>query len=367
MSVSVKTQAMFWGGALALFFAFVWMFKPVLTPFILGIAIAYLLEPLVRLLHKIGIKRWLASLIMLILFFVLLSLIIAFVGPPAYRELSELIREIPEYSKALISMSIPYIEMMQAKLGFNGMDQFKTLLQDNSDKIFKTGTGVLAGLATGGQLFMSFVTIMILSPIVAFFMMREWPKATAYVEGLYPERHAATIKDLLKKIDVKIAGFVRGQLMVAFVLGLVYAIVLSIAGLNYGFLIGIGAGLVGIIPLVGSTLGLIVSVVVAWLQSGGELSFVGMIAAIFVVGQILEGNVLSPKLIGDSVGLHPLWILFALMAGGSLYGIAGMLLAVPVTASAGVLIGYAIEQYKESKLYRDTRSVAKSVPEKGSG
>lgn len=367
MAVSIKTQAMFWGGALALFFAFVWAFKGVLTPFILGIAIAYLLEPLVRLLHKIGIKRWLASLLMLVLFFITLALIFVFIGPPVYRELTELVRKIPDYAQQLVTMSMPYIETVQAKMGFNGVDQFKTLLQENAGKIFKAGTGVLAGLATGGQLFMSFMTIILLSPIVAFFMMREWPKATAYVEGLYPESHAATIKSLLKKIDLKIAGFVRGQLMVAFVLGIVYAVVLSIAGLDYGFLIGICAGLAGIIPLVGSTLGLIVSVVVAWLQSGGDLGFVGMIAAIFIVGQVLEGNVLSPKLIGDSVGLHPLWILFALMAGGSLFGIAGMLLAVPVTASAGVLIGYAIDQYKDSKLYRDPRAVTKSVLEKGSG
>lgn len=367
MAVSVKTQAMFWGAALTLFFTFVWVFKGVLTPFILGIAIAYLLDPLVKLLNKIGIKRWLASLLMLLLFFIVLALVLVFIGPPVYRELTDLVRKIPEYSQALIDMSIPYIETVQAQLGFNGIDQFKTLLQDNAGKIFKAGSGVLAGLATGGQVFMSFVTLVLLTPIISFFMLREWPNATAFVEGLYPQRQAKTIKGLLKQIDLKIAGFVRGQLMVALVLGIVYAVILSIAGLNYGFLIGICAGVAGIIPLVGSTLGLLVSVIVAWLQSGGDLAFVGLIAGIFIIGQVLEGNVLTPKLIGDSVGLHPLWILFALMAGGSLFGIAGMLLAVPVTASAGVLISYGIEQYKESRIYRDSRSVTNAVLEKGSG
>ncbi|MEM6780659.1 MAG: AI-2E family transporter [Pseudomonadota bacterium] len=351
MAVSIKTQAYFWGGAFALLIAFLWVFKGVLTPFILGIAIAYLLEPLVHVLHKIGIKRWLASLLMLVLFFTILSLVIIFIVPPVYRELTELIRKIPDYADAVIAFASPHLEMLQAKLGLNGMDQFQGFLKNNAGKIFQAGTGVLAGLASGGQIFMSFMALVLLTPIVAFFMMREWPKATAFVEGLYPERYADTIKDLLTKIDTKIAGFVRGQLMVALVLGIVYAVVLSIAGLNYGFLIGIAAGVAGIIPLVGSTLGLIVSVVVAWLQTGGDLGFVGLIAGIFIVGQVLEGNVLTPKLIGDSVGLHPLWIIFALMAGGSLFGIAGMLLAVPITASIGVLIGYAIEQYKGSKLY----------------
>ena len=193
MAVSVKTQALFWSGALALFFLFVWIFKGVLTPFILGIAIAYLLEPLVGVLHKIGIKRWLASLLMLVIFFTGITLLLVFITPPIYRELTELIQKIPEYSEAVVAMSMPYIETLQAKLGFNGMDQFKTLLQDNAGKVFAAGTGVLSSIASGGQAFMSLITILLLAPIVAFFMMREWPKATRFVEGLYPERYADTI------------------------------------------------------------------------------------------------------------------------------------------------------------------------------
>ncbi|PZO86623.1 MAG: AI-2E family transporter, partial [Micavibrio aeruginosavorus] len=164
-------------------------------------------------------------------------------------------------------------------------------------------------------------------------------------------QHATLIRRLLLKIDGKVAGFIRGQILVAFMLGVIYAVSLTVAGLNYGFLIGIGAGLFSIIPLVGSTLGLVVAVAVAWFQSG-ELVYTSIIAAIFLTGQFIEGNFLSPKIVGDSVGLHPLWVMFALLAGGSLFGIVGMLIAVPVAAVIGVLGGFAIEQYKASPLYQ---------------
>jgi predicted PurR-regulated permease PerM len=156
---------------------------------------------------------------------------------------------------------------------------------------------------------------------------------------------------MMRRIDQKLSGFVRGQITVALMLGTLYALALMIAGLNYGFLIGIISGVLSIIPLVGSTVGLLMAVLVAWFQTGGEWVFVGGIAAIFLVGQMIEGNILTPKLVGDSVGLHPLWVMFALMAGAALFGILGMLLAVPVAAIVGVLAGAGIAQYKSSALY----------------
>jgi predicted PurR-regulated permease PerM len=157
---------------------------------------------------------------------------------------------------------------------------------------------------------------------------------------------------LLKEIDQKLSGFVRGQISVAVMLGIGYALALSIAGLKYGFLIGLGAGFLSVIPMVGSAVGLVVSVAVAWFQSG-DMIFVLIIAGIFIAGQIIEGNFLTPKLVGDSVGLHPLWVFFALLAGGSLLGILGMFLAVPLAAVIGVLLSYAIYRYKQSPYYKD--------------
>ena len=189
--------------------------------------------------------------------------------------------------------------------------------------------------------------------------MKEWEHIMAWGEDLLPRDNKDTIKDLLKQIDAKISGFVRGQISVAVILGIAYAIALTIAGLKYGALIGLAAGLLSIIPMVGSAIGLVVSIVVAYFQSF-DLTYVAIIAAIFFAGQIIEGNILSPKIVGDSVGLHPLWVFFALLAGGALFGVLGMLLAVPVAAIAGVLLAFAIMQYKSSPLYKGKSKAKKA-------
>jgi predicted PurR-regulated permease PerM len=182
--------------------------------------------------------------------------------------------------------------------------------------------------------------------------MKEWPNILNWAQGIVPRDHLQNVCSLANQIDKKISGFVRGQITICLALGFVYAVALSVAGLKYGFVIGIGTGVLSIIPFVGSTLGLVTSVAVAFLQTGGDLTFVGIIACIFFAGQFIEGNFVTPKLMGDSVGLHPLWIIFALMAGGSLMGLVGMFLAVPVAASIGVLVSFGVSQYKLSPYYQ---------------
>ncbi len=204
---------------------------------------------------------------------------------------------------------------------------------------------------------------MIISLVVAYFMMAEWPAVTKWVRDLMPRHSEETIMGLLRQIDTKISGFVRGQISVAVVLGVSYAVMLTLAGLKYGFLIGLMSGLISVIPMVGSAVGLVVSVAVAWFQAG-DIMFVLLIAGIFLGGQVIEGNFLTPKLVGDSVGLHPLWVFFALLAGGSLLGILGMFLSVPVTAVVGVLLSFAIQRYKESPYYLESDVEEREKPEK---
>jgi predicted PurR-regulated permease PerM len=192
--------------------------------------------------------------------------------------------------------------------------------------------------------------LMVLTPIVAYFFMMEWPNLRAWVYDLIPRYSSGTVADLITQINTKISGFVRGQLMVCSVLGLFYAIALAIAGLNFGFLIGITAGILSIIPLVGSTIGLVISVGVAFFQTGGWM-FPAIVAGIFFFGQFVEGNFLSPKLLGESVGMHPLWVIFAVMGGSALFGVVGMFLAVPVAASIGVILNFAVRKYKTSEYY----------------
>jgi len=358
MAVSAKTYFIFWCGAIALFLGFVWLFNDILTPFVLGVVIAYLLNPLIKRFSNKGIKRTTGAVLVTVVFYSLLIATIAVIAPIIAKESADLIEKMPEYTDMFFKLIAPYTLWFQENIGDQYIQDAKQYLKSNVSKILSLSGGVANGLAAGGQAVVGMLTILILTPLVSFFMMKEWPAITNWVEDLIPRQHEKMINEIIEQIDVKISGFIRGQLTVAFLLGIIYAIALTIAGLNYGFLIGIAAGVLSIIPLVGSTLGLIVAVGVAWFQSG-ELSYVGIIAAIFIVGQIVEGNILSPKLLGDSVGLHPLWILFALMAGGALFGILGMLLAVPVAATVGVIASFAIAQYKKTPLYQ------KNAPPKG--
>lgn len=351
-ALTARNHFIFWSLTFVFFLVFVWLFSGMLLPFVLGLAIAYLLNPLVEYLGRYRVPRWIAALAILGLFLIFVLVVLGLIAPPLYREASELANALPAYAEKFSEVLTPYVSLMQEKFGAGDLSSYQQALQNNIGKALNIGVSVLGGLASGGQAFAGFLSVSLLTPIVAFFMMKEWAAMTKWIDNLLPRGSYDTIKDLLKQIDSKLAGFVRGQMSIALLLAIVYALALSIAGLKFGFLIGLMAGIVSIIPLVGSTIGLLVSVIVAWFQAG-EWSYVALIAGIFLAGQFIEGNFLSPKILGSSVGLHPLWILFALLAGGSLFGIVGMLLAVPVAAVIGVLLGFAISKYKDSPFYKN--------------
>lgn len=353
--MSIASHSIFWILTLVVFAAILMLFKSVLFPFILGATIAYLLNPLVSWVCKKGMNRQATVVLILVSFLSVMGIVMAIVIPILFREASGFVSAAPDYAERVWTAAQPWIDTLREKMGYKITDQLQVAVKDNIGKTLSVGKNVLGGLASsiavGGQAIAGFVATLFLTPIVAFFMMTEWPRITDWVYGLIPRHMETTVRDLLAKIDTKIAGFIRGQVMVCFILGMMYAIALSVAGLNYGFFIGLGTGLLAIIPYAGGAIGLLTSLVVAGLQTGGDLTYIGIIAAIFFVGQFIEGNFISPKLIGDSVGLHPLWIIFALMAGGSLLGLVGMFLAVPVAAIISVLLAFAITQYKASPYY----------------
>ena len=344
-------QYFFWVVALLSIILLVNLFRDVLLPFVLGGAIAYLLNPIVEFLIRKGVRRQSAVLCILGLFFAGVVSILLAVSPVIFREAGGFIAAVPTYIEKLRLLAESRLNWLQSHMGDDVTDQIQTALQENVGKALTVGKGIIGGITTGSKAFIDFITTVIITPIAAFFFMREWPHVVAWAEGLIPRQHLSTVHMLLRRIDGKISGFVRGQTSVCAALGTGYAIALSVAGLQYGFVIGLATGLLSFIPFVGSTLGLVTSVMVAYFQTSGDWSFVGIVAAIFFAGQFIEGNFITPKVMGDSVGLHPLWIIFALMAGGSLMGIVGMFLAVPVAASVGVLAGFAISEYKKSRYF----------------
>jgi predicted PurR-regulated permease PerM len=205
----------------------------------------------------------------------------------------------------------------------------------------------------GGQALISVVSLVVVTPVVAFYLLYDWDHMIERIDALLPREHAETIRALGRDVNVAIAGFIRGQGAVCLILGLFYAVSLTVVGLNFGFLIGSVAGVISFIPYVGSLVGFFLSVGVALVQFWPDWIWIGAVIAVFVVGQFLEGNILQPRLVGSSIGVHPVWLMFALFAFGSLFGFVGVLLAVPVTAAIGVLVRFAVSRYRLSALYLD--------------
>ncbi len=358
-SLSLTRHALFWLGVLVLFTGFVWLFKAILLPFVLGLAIAYLLDPVVRRLERRKIPRSLAALLILLAFIAFISAFLALVLPPLYQEMILFAEALPGYIAGLWDMAAPHLESLYPALYEDGLAAMKDALQQHTGKAINISTGLIGGLVSGGQALVGAMSLFILTPLVAFFMLREWDKITGWVDGLIPRGSYDTVKYLVRESDHKIAAFIRGQLIVAFILGTGFALALSLAGLKFGVLIGITTGILSIIPLVGSTIGLIASITAAWFQSTDFL-YVGLIALIYLTGQVVETNFLTPKIMGRALGLHPLWIIFALMAGASLFGIVGMLIAVPFAAIISVLAGFGLDKYRESAYYAPPEKAKKS-------
>lgn len=353
--MTIRANMIFWGLTTLLFLGFVFLFKSMLMPFVLGFVIAYMLNPtLVKLNDDWHIPRNLSVIILLTLFFLACTIIVALIAPILYQEMVQLARGLPGHIDTIWGWVEPYTQQLQQQISGEEMEQLKNGMKSQAGNIVKLGTNVLSGVASGGQALVGFATTLVLTPIVAFFVMQEWEKITSWMENMMPNQSRSTINDLLSQMNKKISGFIRGQITVSAILAGFYAIALALVGLNYGFLIGLVAGVLSIIPMVGSIVGLFVSVLVAVIQvwATGDWMFVGYVAGIFIFGQIVEGNFLTPKLVGDSVGLHPLWVMFSLLAGGAVLGILGMLLAVPVAAVIGVLVSFGILQYKRSEFFK---------------
>ncbi len=358
------THLIFWTGATIVFVLTIILFKTVLLPFVMGIAVAYLLNPTVNKFSEVGIARGPAALMILFSFLILIGGFIGIVSPILYRELAQFSKDLPEYIEKFWEMLTPITAKLEEYIGTVEKENIEALIKDNAGSATALAKVIVSKLAAGGQALADIVSVAIFMPIVAYFMMKEWPAVTKWVHDLLPRHSEGTIVSLLKQIDEKLSGFIRGQITVAVVLGLAYAIMLTIAGLKYGFMIGLFSGFLSVIPMVGSAVGLIVSVAVAWFQAG-DIMFVALVGGIFLGGQVIEGNFLTPKLVGDSVGLHPLWVFFALLAGGSLLGILGMFLAVPIAAVIGVLLAFAIAEYKKSAYYLEP-VIEKPAPKKKS-
>jgi predicted PurR-regulated permease PerM len=351
--MTLQRQLMFWLGALAAFILIVWLLHAMLLPFVAGTAIAYLLNPAADRLERLGIPRILATLIVVglfVLFFVVVGILLF---PILGSQLFAFLQRLPDY-----------ITRLQELITQENKEWLQHLVGDKLPDIQKSlgdlmGEGVtwlvafLKSLWSGGRAIISLFSLIIITPVVAFYVLYDWHAVVDKVDSWLPRRYRDTIRMLAGEIDRAIAGFLRGQALVCMILGLYYAVGLTFAGLSFGLLIGSASGVLTFIPYVGSVVGLIIGMIVAIVQFWPDWFSIVIVLTIFVIGQFLEGYVLSPKLVGESVGLHPVWLMFSLFAFGYLFGFVGLLIAIPLAAAVGVLLRFALAEYLASPLYTD--------------
>jgi predicted PurR-regulated permease PerM len=347
-----RRQVIFWLLAAAMLIGFLYIFSAILLPFFAGMILAYFLDPVADWLERRGLSRMAATVLILIMFLIALVIGLMLIIPVLASQLADFVGRLPDYMSRLQALVTGVdAEWLSQRLGVDPAS-----LRDGLNSLLTQAGGFISGLfssiLSSGKTLIDIAGLFVITPVVAFYMLLDWDKMVARVDSWVPRDHLGTVRQIALDIDRAVAGFVRGQGTVCIILGVFYAIGLTAVGLNFGLLIGLFAGLVSFIPYVGSLLGLVLSIGVALVQFWPEWHWVVAVAAIFFAGQFVEGNILQPNLVGKSVGLHPVWLMFALFAFGALFGFVGLLVAVPAAAAVGVLVRFGLSRYLASPLYR---------------
>ncbi|MEM8578139.1 MAG: AI-2E family transporter [Pseudomonadota bacterium] len=349
MALPVKDQLRYWGIAAAIFVLLLWFLGNVLLPFVLGGAVAYFLDPVADRLEKMGTSRALAVAIITIVAVLIFVLGAVLVIPTLIQQAVQLVDTVPKLAS-----------------DFGGFltERFPSLLEEGStvnrslasigETIQSRGGQLLNSVLNSAAGFINVLVLFIIVPVVAIYLLFDWDRMVARVDDLLPRDHAPVIRRLAGDIDRTLAGFIRGMGTVCIILGTYYAVALMVVGLQFGLVVGFVAGLLTFIPYLGALIGGLLAIGLALFQFWGDWLSIGAVAVIFWIGQVAEGNVLTPKLVGSNVGLHPVWLIFAMSVFGTLFGFVGLLVAVPVAAAIGVIVRFALEQYTASKLFRGT-------------
>ena len=339
-----------WLGVFAALIIVMIVLRGVLLPFVIAMAVAYFLDPVNDKLERLGLSRALATTVLTVAFLIVVFLGIAFLLPALQRQLVDFLANLPRYFQTVKAWAQPAIEHWMSGLDPEDVKRIEDAVGGFSGRGIQYVLGLVGDLWAGGMALVGFLGFLFITPVVTFYLLRDWDSLVRRIDGWLPVRQAEAIRVQAHLIDQTLAGFVRGQGMVCLILAAYYGAGLSIAGLQFGLVVGISAGLISFVPYVGSVGGLVVGVGLALLQFD-EAWRVGVVAAIFGIGQALEGMVLTPKLVGDRVRLHPVWVIFSVLAGGSLFGFVGMLVSLPVAAVIGVLVRFGVSHYLVSPLY----------------
>lgn len=362
-SMGLQRQIFFWLLVLVGFIAFLLVFSSILLPFLAGMALAYFLDPVADRLERLGLSRLMATISILVAFVVVLALSLMIIVPLVVTQAAEFIQKMPGY----ITRLQEFLTDSQSTLLPDWLAGQMTTIKQNSAKLLEQGASFLGTLFqqiwNSGLALLNILSLFVITPVVAFYLLLDWDRMVDRVDSWIPRDYVEVVRQIARDMNTTIAGFVRGQGSLCLILGLYYGIGLTMVGLNFGLLIGLFAGMISFIPYVGSLVGLVLALGVALVQFWPDYVWILLVLAVFFSGQFLEGNILQPKLVGKSVGLHPVWLMFALLAFGALFGFVGLLVAVPAAAAIGVLVRFGIQRYLDSDLYHGHRTAVHKEPE----
>ena len=358
--------ALFWAGVIAIFLACLFVFSPILMPFVIGMLLAYLFNPLVTRLARYRIGRAWASVLVLLLSFIVFVGALLLMLPVLQQQMTDLIGKLPQLIETGRERIMSLLALAQTKVSAETavkmQDGVGGVLGDVAGQATTLLGGFLAGIWTSGLALVNVLSLLFITPLVAFYLLNDWDRIVAAVDGNIPRRHVAAVRALALQIDVHLAGYIRGMSMICVILAVFYGAALSLVGLDFGLIIGLLIGLLSFIPFAGAIFGFVVSVGLALVQFT-DLTSIVLVVGIFAVGQVIEGNVLQPWLVGRQVNMHPVWIIFALLAGGTVFGFLGVLLGVPIAIVISVLLRYAFRRYRDSQHYK---ALAAAPPTSGS-
>jgi predicted PurR-regulated permease PerM len=360
--MNAARQYRFWLASLLLALIALYLLRAVLLPFVAGLALAYFLDPLCDRLEKWGCGRALATTIVLIGFAIFVVVVLLLLIPLIQAQIVGLIGSLPALVAGLLARMEPLLQFADEHLAPEEVSNLKSAITSQAGSIVQWIGTALAAVLTGGLALVNILSLIFITPVVTFYMLRDWDRLVARIDTCLPRRNADIIRAQARLIDQTLAGYARGQATVCLVLGVLYAAGLSLVGLDYGLVVGLLAGLLSFVPYVGTITGFVTSMGLAFAQFSDPLS-IGLVFGIFLIGQVLEGYVLTPRLVGDRIGLHPVWVIFALLAGGTLFGFVGVLLGLPAAAVVGVLTRFALGRYMDSPYYRGRTERMIAAPE----
>jgi len=332
---------------------FIYVLSPILTPFAISALIAYLFDPFADKLESWKLNRTLAVVIVFLVMTIITFIILLFLIPTLEQQITNLITNLPMYFQWLSEHVSPWLkEKFGIQTDVFNMSEMSVLLKMHWNEAGGIAKNIIASLSKSGLVVVNWMMNIVLIPVVTFYLLRDWDILTARVGELIPRPVYPTINKLVTESNNVLSAFLRGQFSVMLALGIIYSIGLMIIGLDLSLLIGMGAGIVSFIPYLGAITGMVVGVISAFVQFG-DLNYVIYVLIVFAIGQLLEGMVLTPWLVGDRIGLHPVAVIFAVLAGGQLFGFVGILLGLPLAAVIMVLLRFAHQNYMSSRMYGD--------------